>query len=69
MRHYAHSFDESRDEAEIMRIKYRYRQLLLAGKISLPHQSAAKLVGPDCLYHLYSVSETKESRPKQKKTK
>jgi hypothetical protein len=42
-------------DAEVMRIKYLYRALLLKGKINLPLESAQKLVGPDCAYHLYAV--------------
>jgi hypothetical protein len=41
--------------AEAMRVKYLYRALLLKGKINLPLESARKLVGPDCAYHLYFV--------------
>jgi hypothetical protein len=40
-------------DAEIMRIKYSYRTMLLKGKIKLPLETARKLVGPDCAYHLY----------------
>lgn len=40
-------------EAEIARLKYKYRRLILEGKTSLPPEEAAKLVGPDCAYHLY----------------
>jgi hypothetical protein len=69
MRHHPHCFDENRDEAEIMRKKYRYRQLILSGKISLPHHRAAQLLGPDCLYHLYSVKESNKTRPRRQKTK
>ena len=49
--------------AEYLRLKYKYRRLIMEGKITLPHEDAAKLLGPDCAYHLYSVSE---SRPKKK---
>ncbi|MBN1799584.1 MAG: hypothetical protein JW822_13495 [Spirochaetales bacterium] len=41
------------ETAEIMRIKYLYRRLLLKGKIKLPLETARKLVGPDCVYHFY----------------
>ncbi len=40
-------------EAEIMRLKYKYRKLILEGKIRLSHDDAVKLVGPDSAYHLY----------------
>jgi hypothetical protein len=40
--------------AEIMRKKSRYRELILSGRLKLPRDRAAQLLGPDCLYHLYS---------------
>lgn len=43
-------------EAEIARLKYKYRRLILEGKASLPPAEAAKLVGPDCAYRLYETS-------------
>jgi hypothetical protein len=53
------------EAAEIMRKKYRYRELILSGKLSLPHSRAAQLLGPDCLYHLYSVSRKKSPKKKR----
>ena len=55
------------DEAEVMRKKYRYRQLILSGRLKLSQKRAAQLLGPDCLYHLYSVEEAEMPRPRQKK--
>ena len=55
------------DAAEVMRKKYRYRQLILSGKVLLPYQRAAQLVGPDCLYHLYSYRESQSSPPRKAK--
>ncbi len=43
------------EAAEELRKKDRYRQLILSGRIVLPYRSAAMLLGPDCLYHLYSA--------------
>lgn len=40
-------------EAEISRLNYKYRRLILEGKAALPLEEAAKLVGPDSAYHLY----------------
>ncbi len=40
-------------DAEIARLLYKYRRLILEGKISLPPDEAAKLIGPDRAYHLY----------------
>ena len=36
-----------------MRIRYKYRRMILRGEIYVPHEAAVKLVGPDCAYHLY----------------
>lgn len=41
-------------DAEIIRKKYKYRSLILRGRVRIPQKSASKLVGPDCAYHLYS---------------
>jgi hypothetical protein len=47
-----------KEKAEIIRKKHRYRELILSGRLVLRHEKAAQLVGPDCLYHLYSVEKT-----------
>jgi hypothetical protein len=41
-------------QAEILRKKYKYRELILKGKIKLSIEVAKKLIGPDTAYHLYS---------------
>ena len=56
-------------DAEYLRLKYKYRRLILEGKLVLPHEDAAKLLGPDCAYHLYSVSDSKSRRQKKRTTK
>ncbi len=43
------------DKAEILRKTSRYRELILSGRLRLSHRSAAQLLGPDCMYHLYSL--------------
>ena len=53
-------------QAEILRKKYKYRRLILEGKLVLPHEEAAKLLGPDCAYHLYSLKESSPSKAKRK---
>jgi hypothetical protein len=53
------------DEAETMRKKFLYRRLILSGKLVLPYKRAAQLLGPDCLYHLYSIQESISSRPRE----
>jgi hypothetical protein len=39
--------------AEAVRIRYKYRRMVIRGDIKVPHEVAVKLVGPDCAYHLY----------------
>jgi hypothetical protein len=58
--------NDSTETAEILRKRYRYRELILSGKLVLPHDRAAQLLGPDCLYHLYSVQPKAPSRRKKK---
>ena len=42
------------DKSEEVRIRYKYRELIMKRKIRLPVSAAAKLIGPDCAFHLYS---------------
>jgi hypothetical protein len=42
-------------EAEKIRIRYKYRRMILRGEIKVPHEAAKKLIGPDCAYHLYGI--------------
>ena len=42
------------EQAELIRKRYLYRQLILTKKAALRRTSAARLIGPDCAYHLYS---------------
>jgi hypothetical protein len=56
------------EAAEILRKRYRYRELILSGRLVLPHDRAAQLLGPDCLYHLYSVQPPKSSARRKKKS-
>ena len=49
---------EHEDAAEILRKKYRYRQLLMTGRLVLPYSRAAQLLGPDCMYQLYRLQGT-----------
>jgi hypothetical protein len=44
--------DPARDP-EAIRRRFAYRRLILTGKVRLPHAVAARLIGPDCAYHLY----------------
>jgi len=55
------------DQAEILRKKQKYRELILSGKLALPHDRAAQLLGPDCLYHLYAYHEREPQRRRKPK--
>ena len=44
------------EKAELIRKRYKYRRLIMSGKLVLPHKDAVRLLGPDCAYHLYSVA-------------
>lgn len=46
-----------KEEAEIMRIGYKYRKILRTGRIALPYKDAVKIIGPDCAYHLYHAGD------------
>ncbi len=59
-------FSEREDAAEIIRKKYRYRQLLFSGRLVLPHKRAAELLGPDCMYQLYGLPSSPARQPKKR---
>lgn len=64
--------------SELIRLKYKYRNMILRGEMNIPLDAARKLVGPDCAYHLYFMigheqqsddlgkRETKPSRRRKK---
>ncbi len=39
--------------AERIRLRYLYRRLILSGEVKVSSQTARRIVGPDCAYHLY----------------
>jgi len=41
--------------SEELRIRYKYRKLILSGKVRISLDSARALVGPDCAFHLYGI--------------
>ncbi len=45
-------------KAEQIRLQYRYRNLILKGKLKVPLSTAKKLIGPDTAYHLYKDQKT-----------
>ena len=55
--------------AELTRLRYKYRRLVMEGKLNLPHHEAALLIGPDCAYHLYSVSPSEKPKEPAQKTR
>jgi len=52
-------------KAEEIRIRYLYRHLILRGKVTVSFESARRLVGPDCAYHLYSVMDLKKRKKRE----
>jgi hypothetical protein len=52
-------------KSDEIRLRYLYRNLVLRKKIRLSLDSARRLVGPDCAYHLYGIVDLK----KKKRTK
>lgn len=59
----------SEEVAELLRKRNRYRELILSGKLVLPHDRAVQLLGPDCLYHLYALEDSRPHRRKRRSTK
>ena len=64
------------EKAESIRKRYKYRRLIMSGKIVLPHDDAVRLLGPDCAYHLYSVDGSDDDlktrryrRPRKRSTR
>lgn len=51
-----------REESTEIRLRYLYRSLVLLGKASLSLESARRLVGPDCAYHLYGIVRAQVGR-------
>lgn len=48
-------YNNMKDKAEEIRIKAKYKEMILKGKINLPVDVAKKLTGPDTAYHLYKT--------------
>jgi hypothetical protein len=49
-------------KADEIRIRYLYRHLILRGMAKVSFESARRLVGPDCAYHLYSAMGLKKRK-------
>lgn len=53
------------EDAEELRIKYKYRRLIVQGSISLPYRDALRLVGPDSAYHLYGSKKIQGAKTEE----
>jgi len=56
------------NEAEELRIRYKYRRLIVNGEVTIPYSDAVRLIGPDSAYRLYGSQKTSD-RKKVKITK
>jgi hypothetical protein len=45
-------------DTDELRRRYRYRALILRGKVRVPVDAAKRLIGPDCAYHLYRTIDS-----------
>lgn len=50
--------------SEEIRIRYKYRQMILNGKARISLDSARALVGPDSAYHLYGLLRRSRRSPR-----
>ncbi|MBN2546651.1 MAG: hypothetical protein JXB50_12695 [Spirochaetes bacterium] len=48
------------ENAEILDKIYKYKKLILSGKIKINFDTAKKFVGPDVAYHLYKTDILKK---------
>jgi len=53
------------NNSEETRLRYLYRKLIVEGKAVLSFESARKLIGPDCAFHLYSIIDSKTTKRKR----
>ena len=53
------------EKAEAIKKRYRYRHLIITGKIDLSRHAAVKFIGADTAYHLYART-TPRSRAAEK---
>ncbi|MEF3254996.1 MAG: hypothetical protein K6348_05465 [Deferribacterales bacterium] len=50
------------DKSEEIRIKYKYKELILKNKVKVGINAAKKIVGPDTAYHLYRQLKTDQDK-------
>ncbi len=48
--------------AEEIRLRHLYRKMIVMGKVKVSFESARRLVGPDCAFHLYGTVTKKEKK-------
>ncbi len=48
--------------AEEIRLRHVYRKMILMGKAKISFESARRLVGPDCAFHLYGAVTLKKKK-------
>lgn len=47
------------ERSETIRKQYLYRRMIMRNQVRLPVKHAARLIGPDCAYHLYRAFDEK----------
>ena len=53
-------------EAELIRKRYLYRRLVIRGDARVSRETAKRLVGPDCAYHLYGPVQNSKPKARRK---
>jgi hypothetical protein len=53
---------DMKSRSEEIRLRYLYRKMIVTGKAKISFESARRLVGPDCAYHLYGIMKLKKKR-------
>lgn len=54
------------EDSEILAKIYKYRKMILTGKIKLDINGAKKIIGPDVAYHLYKKISSKDIETEDK---
>lgn len=62
--------DRMSGASEYIRLRFLYRDLVLKGKARLSLESARGLVGPDCAFHLYRLTDAgKRLKPRSRRVR
>ena len=59
---------ERASRSEEIRVRQKYRALVMRGRLNLPLTAVVRLVGPDCAYHAYRRLAGSSPPPKRKTT-